>query len=378
MEDKSVTPATNLPASTPLSEPPLPYASQALAQVPTEATCGALPPAWATLLEAHYGAGTRVRVTHICTGGSDRSFYRVAPLDGRASTIMGVTPSRSEFASYVAIGHFLKSRGLPLPAFHAWCDATGLALMQDCGNQALQHVLLTHGAGADATMAAYRDVLRTLGQLQALDPDTCCVEMTCRPFAETDLRWETEYFREHFLGRHLGWDLSGDAALTTEFEALCTRVLRVRRVPMHRDFQSQNVMIDGQQVWIIDFQGARLGPLHYDIASLLRDPYVSIPAEVEHALLQSYHGEAHPAPRVSYDEFRDRYAVVSLQRLMQALGAYGFLTLVKKKPWFHTWMRPALTLLARAMSEVDGLPRLRSVVDEACQRQAAKEASTAG
>lgn len=377
MEDKSVTLATNLPVSPPLPEPPLTYANQSLDQVPVEALCGELRPAWAALLETHYGADTRVQVTHICTGGSDRSFYRVTPLDGRASAIMCVTPSRSEFANYVAIGHFLKSCGLPLPAFHEWCDTTGLALLQDCGSQALQHVLLTHGAGAEQMMAAYRDVLRTLGQLQALDVDTCCVEMTCRPFAETDLRWETEYFRENFLGRHLGWNLSSDAALTAEFEALCARVLQVRRVPMHRDFQSQNVMIDGRQVWIIDFQGARLGPLHYDIASLLRDPYVSIPAEVEQALLQSYHDEAHPGPRVSYDEFRETYAVVSLQRLMQALGAYGFLTLVKNKPWFRTWMSPALALLRRAVGEIDGLPRLRAVVDEACQRQAAVEASGA-
>ena len=375
MEDNSVTLATNLPVSTPLPEPPLTYPSQSLAQPPLEGGLDQLPPAWAALLEAHYGAVAQVRVTHICTGGSDRSFYRVEALDGRPSTIMCVTPSRSEFANYVAIGHHLKSRGLPLPAFHEWCDTTGLALLQDCGSQALQHVLLAHGAGADPMMAAYRDVLRTLGQLQALEPDTCCVEMTCRPFSEADLRWETEYFRENFLGRHLGWDLSADSALTTEFESLCARVLRVRQVPMHRDFQSQNVMIDGRQVWIIDFQGARLGPLHYDIASLLRDPYVSIPAEVEHALLRTYHEEAHPAPLVSWDEFRETYAVVSLQRLMQALGAYGFLTLVKNKPWFRAWMSPALALLQRAVGEFDGLPRLRAVVDEACARQAAVEAA---
>ena len=358
-----------LPQSTPGSA--VTYPSQSLPITPIEARCGALPPAWAALLEPMLGAGTMVCVTHIATGGSDRSFYRVEPLDGRRSLIMCVTPSRAEFANYVAIGHFLRARDLPVPAFQAWSDTTGLALLQDCGRQALQHLVLEHGPHDARVLDAYRGVLLTLGRFQAIDPSTCCHEMTSRPFSETDLRWETEYFRENFLGRHLGWDLSQDAALTAELESLAARVLRVRQVPMHRDFQSQNVMIEDSQVWMIDFQGARLGPLPYDLASLLRDPYVSLPADVEQALLRFYHDEAHPAPRESFEAFRAAYALVSLQRLMQALGAYGFLSLVKGKPWFRTWIEPALALLLRAVGEVDGLPRLRAVVAEACARQSA-------
>lgn len=363
--------AHSLPVPPPVPEPPLSYPSQSLAETPVEALCSALPPAWAALLERHFSPETPVRVEHICTGGSDRSFYRVTPLDRRPSAIMCVTPSRSEFTNYVAIGHFLRSRGLPVPAFLEWSDTTGLALLQDAGTQALQHILLENGPRAPQTIDAYRAVLLTLGQLQALPVETCCPEMTCRPFSETDLRWETEYFRENFLGRHLGWDLSTDSALTADLETLAARVLRVRLVPMHRDFQSQNVMIENRQVWIIDFQGARLGPLPYDIASLLRDPYVSLPSEIEDQLLRAYHEDAYPAPRPSWDAFRETYAVVSLQRLMQALGAYGFLSLVKGKPWFRTWMTPALALLSRAVNEVDGLPRLRAVVAEASARQAA-------
>lgn len=357
-----------MPAPTP---PSMTYADQSLAQTPLEVRCDELLPAWSALLEPMYGAGAMMRVTHIATGGSDRSFYRVEPLDGRTSAVVCVTPSRVEFINYIAIGQFLKSRALPVPTLHAWSDTTGLAVLQDAGRQALQHVVLEHGAGGEATFDAYRKVLLTLGQLQMIDGDGCCAEMTSRPFSETDLRWETEYFRENFLGRHLGWDLSSDAALTAEFEWLAQRVLRETRVPMHRDFQSQNVFLEGEQVWILDFQGARLGPLQYDLASLLRDPYVSLPADVEHRLLMLYYAEAMPFPTVGWDEFRETYALVSLQRLMQALGAYGFLGLVKSKPWFRKWMSPALALLWRALGEVEGLPRLRAVVAEAAQRQAA-------
>jgi aminoglycoside/choline kinase family phosphotransferase len=367
-----------LASGAPLPSPPSPtltYADQSLAQTPLEVRCDELLPAWSALLEPMYGAATMMRVSHIATGGSDRSFYRVEPLDGRVSVVMCVTPSRTEFAHYIAIGQFLKERDLPVPALHAWSDTTGLAILQDAGRQALQHVVLEHGADAEVTFEAYRRVVRTLGALQSVPAEACCPEMSSRPFSHTDLRWETDYFRENFLGRQLGWDLSTDAVLTAEFEALAGRVLEVPYAPMHRDFQSQNVFLEGEQVWILDFQGARLGPLPYDLASLLRDPYVSLPAEVEHQLLMYYYGEAMPLVDMPWSAFRELYALVSLQRLMQALGAYGFLGLVKGKPWFRKWMAPALALLQRAVGEVDGLPRLRAVVGEACERLARCEFS---
>lgn len=357
--------------SNPLTSPAssVTYADQSLVEPIVECSCDALPPAWSALLEPVFGARTVVCVTHIATGGSDRSFYRVEPEPGR-SVIMCVTPSRAEFNYYIAIGGFLWKCGLPVPSIHAWSDTTGLAVLEDAGRRALQHVVLDNGAPSEAVLDAYERVLLSLGNLHAIDVGDCCVEMAGRPFAEYDLRWETEYFRENFLGRHLRWDLVGDVALTADFESLAHHVLRETLFPMHRDFQSQNVFIDRERVWILDFQGARLGPLQYDLASLLRDPYVSLPAEVEHRLLRFYHENAMPSPRLSWDGFRQTYALVSLQRLMQALGAYGFLGLVKGKPWFRKWMTPALALLSRAVGEVDGLPRLREVVAEAVERQA--------
>lgn len=345
-----------------------PYPSHALEQPGFRGACDELPPAWAALLEPLHGNADHVEVRHITTGGSDRSFYRVR--SDRGSHVMSVTPNRTEFVNYIAIGRFLRGHGLPLPEIHGWSDDTGLAVMQDAGDLALQQIVLSHGAEGDATRAAYRRVLETLGQLQRVSADACPA-MRERPFSRTDLRWETEYFRENFLGRHLGWDLSGDAALTADFEALADRVLEEPLFPMHRDFQSQNVFLQGDRVWILDFQGARLGPLCYDVASLLRDPYVCLPSPVEDELLRYYHSAAMPAVERyrRWDDFRATYALVSMQRLMQALGAYGFLTLVKGKPWFASWFSPAIHLLSRAVREVDGFPRLTRVVVEAAERQ---------
>ncbi|MBM3461458.1 MAG: hypothetical protein FJX76_05105 [Armatimonadetes bacterium] len=346
------------------------YPNHALPDAETDGRCRDLPAAWRALLEPLYGEEGFVRVRHITTGGSDRAFYRVYTPD--RSHVVCVTPNRAEFQNYVAIGHFLRGHGLPLPEIISWSDTTGLAVLQDAGSLPLQEVLLNNGARSEVTLDAYRSVLSTLGELQAVDSGACD-EMNSRPFGLTDLRWETEYFRGNFLGRHLGWDLSADEFLTSEFETLARRVLEEPLYPMHRDFQSQNVFIMSGNVWLLDFQGARQGPLHYDVASLLRDPYVCLPADVEDDLLRFYHASAMPqgTPYADWDVFRYTYSTVSMQRLMQALGAYGFLSLVKGKVWFRRWITPALELLSRALQEVYGFPRLKEVVAEARGRHEA-------
>lgn len=346
------------------------YPNHALGTDEASGRCHTLPAAWCALLEPIYGGEGFVRIRHISTGGSDRSFYRV--YDTERSHVVAVTPNRAEFHNYVQIGGFLRGRGLPLPEILAYSDTTGLAVLQDAGNVPLQEIALGYGPLAEETYATYCRVLDTLGALQRVDA-AACPEMSGRPFAYTDLRWETEYFRENFLGRHLGLVLKDDAVLTDEFEALAHRVLEEPLFPMHRDFQSQNVFVDGMRVWLLDFQGARLGPLAYDVASLLRDPYVALPPEAEDRLLRYYHAQAGPvAPRyAAWEDFRYTYSLVSLQRLMQALGAYGFLSLVKGKPWFQRWITPALEILSRAVEEVYGFPRLKAVVAEARERQMA-------
>jgi N-acetylmuramate 1-kinase len=347
-----------------------PFAPQRLEHPTYQGRMAGLPAAWQELLAPLYLSSSALSIVHITTGGSDRSFYRVA--DGQQTHVACVTPNRFEFHNYLAIGAFLRRSGLPLPEIVSWCADSGLALLEDAGSMPLQAVALRYGPEAHETLEAYRQVLAVLGHLQEV-PAERCREMASRPFSHADLRWETTYFCENFCGRHLGWDLTGDALLHRELERLAQQVLGVPPCAMHRDFQSQNVQLEAGRVWLLDFQGARVGPLPYDVASLLRDPYVHLPVAVEDSLLRWYYEHALPPSALcgSFEAFRHSYALVSLQRLMQALGAYGFLTLVKGKPWFEQWKSPALELLARAVGEVEGYPRLREVVEEAQARHAA-------
>src|SRR5439155_2378146 len=106
------------------------------------------------------------------------------------------------------------------------------------------------------------------------------------------------------------------------------------RVLVHRDFQSQNIIIRNAQAHLIDFQGMRPGLAEYDLASLLFDPYVSLSHAECEELLAAYEAKRNAALSPVAEEFREILRLCGIQRLMQALGAYGFLGLVKGNKTF--------------------------------------------
>ncbi len=129
----------------------------------------------------------------------------------------------------------------------------------------------------------------------------------------------------------------------TELEALARRLLETPPVLVHRDLQSQNVMVRKGEPVLIDFQGMRFGSLFYDLGSLLYDPYVEIEEADRAALLRTYYDLSRPLQ--DWNEFESLFHLASAQRLMQALGAYGFLGRERGKSRFLAHIAPALDRL---------------------------------
>jgi len=140
---------------------------------------------------------------------------------------------------------------------------------------------------------------------------------------------------------------------------------------LHRDFQSRNIIISdsgpsGLRIGIIDWQGARLGPLGYDLASLLIDPYTRLSshqrAHIYHVYVQLLAGSR--PQRVS--SLERHYPYLAIQRNLQILGAFAFLSRVRGKVHFEAYLRPALESLARLLEELadPDLKTLRDVVKD--------------
>ena len=148
------------------------------------------------------------------------------------------------------------------------------------------------------------------------------------------LRWETSYFLERFIMRVCGIYENYDS-LKEEFHKLATEVDGYPKRIMHRDFQSGNVMIKSGVPYLIDFQGAHWGPPVFDLVSILKDPYISYPQEVVERLKVKYLNKLSEQLKLPMDALDRAYTLCGMQRHMQALGAYGFITHIRGKDFLH-------------------------------------------
>jgi len=176
-------------------------------------------------------------------------------------------------------------------------------------------------------------------------------------------RWEREYFKEHFVKGICRVEYGSDLAreLEKELFSLAERLLGGNRCLIHRDLQSQNVMIRVEEPFLIDFQGMRFGNPMYDLGSLLCDPYVDFSDDQRQELLSSYR-ELAGWDRARAD-FDTAFWEASAQRLMQALGAYGYLGHVKGLKIYLEHIPTGLANLSRAVQNANTLPHLSELLN---------------
>ncbi len=319
------------------------------------------------------GFGPDTRVEPLVEQGSDRSFWRLcAPTGAPAATavLMRTTADDPDLARYLAVGRFLQAEQLGGPRLLAADMERGAVLMEDLGDATLHRLATTT---LDPLGDLYRPVIDLLVDLQTRGTAVLsrCPEAGDRLFDYDTLRWETDYFRQRFLVELCGVPAGETAALDDDCARLARAALGQPVVLMHRDFQSQNILFHDGQVRLVDFQGMRRGPLLYDVVSLLRDPYVDLPAAERGPLLAYYRDRlaARGGPDLDPILLCRMAAVAGLQRIMQALGAFAFLSRVKGKAWYAQWIPSGLRQLNELLAEVaacDGepgpLPGLAAVV----------------
>jgi aminoglycoside/choline kinase family phosphotransferase len=180
-------------------------------------------------------------------------------------------------------------------------------------------------------------------------------------FSPNLYRWEQDYFRDHFVKNICGIELksSVEQKLENELSGLADRLIRTKRCLIHRDLQSQNVMIRDGIPFLIDFQGMRFGSPLYDLGSLLCDPYVEFDSDQRLDLLLYYYNLSNQD--LSWEDFQKLFLEASAQRLMQALGAYGFLGLKKGLKVFLEHVPAGVQNLQLASSQITFLPCLQEL-----------------
>ncbi len=298
-----------------------------------------------------------LQLDRITGHGSDRKFWRMAA--GKWSAVAMVSPPEDEeFDRFTEIAGFLSEKKLGSAALLSVSQADHAVLMEDLGTGSLLSLAADEGPGSKQVQDAYRQAVDHLLAVQsATEPARRqCPAAVDRCLDYDSLRWETDYFRERFLAGHLGLDPAPLEALDEEFHRLATAVAAQPLVLIHRDFQSQNIHLHDGRIRLVDFQGMRLGPLTYDLMSLLLDPYVILPAGLRAEMQDRFATAVISSGSASSLNAVDIQAMAlasGLQRIMQALGAFGFLGHVKGKKTFLDHIPAGLATLRRLLIELE-------------------------
>lgn len=295
-------------------------------------------------------------------GGSDRKFYRICA--GGASLILAKYGNlREENRHYVEIARFLAEIGVRVPEIYFHDESESLIWMEDLGDRDLW-------SHREEPWPVRRDLYRNaLDQVLILHTRAHAASPVEPPRLQSEFngelyRWEQNYFLENCLGRIFELE-RGDVEARCDMGRLsqiADRLHACPRVFVHRDFQSQNIVIKDGHACFIDFQGLRPGLVQYDLASLLYDPYVHLGPAERDELLEYYLAEWRATGEEVPADFARIYDLCAMQRLMQALGAYGFLGLVKERPDFLDHVPAALSSLREVVARIEGLESLSALL----------------
>jgi NDP-sugar pyrophosphorylase family protein/aminoglycoside/choline kinase family phosphotransferase len=316
-----------------------------------------------------YGSVNDVLYCALPARGSDRSFARlVAPphrdLDktnaAKSAILIHYGHERPENASYATLARFLRHKGIPVPRVLVDLPNRRILAMEDAGPDSLE-ARFPEMPTADGKQL-YRRVIHHVLRLHQIPPSEFARNgIALQPrFDATLYHWEHQLLLEKFLQGRLGMKASHVKDVANELEQVSSRLLKAPLVPLHRDLQSSNIHLKpgAPDICFIDFQGMRLGPAVYDLASLLCDPYVMLPLDLQEELLEAYAAQSERPAMI-----RRLFWPGAIQRLAQALGAYGRLAAAHGTARFARYIPPAIEMMNRAIDHSGmGLPALRRVL----------------
>lgn len=247
---------------------------------------------------------------------SFRSYYRLS-VDQQSFIVMDAPPELEDCGPFIHIQKILSKHQVNVPKVYAFDAENGFMLLSDFGS------------------VLYLDALKNGNeeQLYSVAIDELLLIQSVNSFDEVPLynkellHSELALFTDWFVDKHLGVQLS-EQQQNTLFEVnhlLTNNALAQPQVLVHRDYHSRNIMVtDDQKPGIIDFQDAVVGPITYDLASLLKDCYINWPTATVHKLIKQFitkHNNQH-AIKLNFEEFLRWFDLMAAQRHMKAIGIF--------------------------------------------------------
>ena len=332
--------------------------------------------AWLVPLAAQHG----LLPATLRPASADASFRRYLRLDsaeGGSAIVMDAPPDKENSEPFVRIAGLMREAGLRVPQVLAWDAPLGFLLLDDLGTKTMLDVIDV--ANPAANEGLYRDALAALlPWQQASRPGVL------PPYDEAVLRRELQLFPDWYLVQHKGVALNDTQQQTLQktFDLIVQRVLAMPTVYVHRDFMPRNLMVlhergdtPATQLGVLDFQDALHGPITYDIASLMRDAFLTWEEDFVIDITVRYWEQARKLGLMDFEDWHSDFGAfyravewMGLQRHLKVAGIFARLTLRDGKPKyladaprFIAYIRATahryreLAPLLRLIDEVEGL-----------------------
>ncbi|MHA7599372.1 aminoglycoside phosphotransferase family protein [Alicycliphilus sp. T452] len=308
---------------------------------------------------------------------SFRRYLRLDARDGASRIVMDAPPDKEDCRPFVHVQGLMQAAGLPVPQIHAWDEAHGFMLLSDLGAQTAIERL-----DPAAPQAAHAWYLQAVDLL--IDWQRASRPGMLPAYDDALLRRELQLFPDWYIARHraIALDEVQQASLARTFDAIVAQNLAAPSVYVHRDFMMRNLMVgEGGRLGVLDFQDAVHGPVTYDIASLLRDAFISWEEDFVIDITVRYWEKARRAGILGaasesgwgadFGEFYRAVDWMALQRHLKVAGIFARLTLRDGKPKYLADAPRFIAYIRQTAGRYRELAPLLRLVDEIEGTQAA-------
>ena len=323
---------------------------------------------------ARVAPAQRLRPASLRIASADASFrryFRLDTEDGATRIVMDAPPAQENSAPFVHVAGLMQAAGLNVPQVLDWDQTHGFLLLTDLGARTMMEAI--DRERPEANRPLYLQAVDALLQWQqASQPGQLS------PYDDALLRRELALFPDWYLAQHRGVSVQGALRETLDktFDLIVARNLAAPTVYVHRDFMPRNLMVGDSSLGVLDFQDAVYGPVTYDIASLMRDAFLSWDEDFVLDITVRYWERARRLSLLDFEDWHSDFGAfwravewMGLQRHLKVAGIFARLTLRDGKPKYladaprfidyirHTAGRyPELTPLLRLVDEVEGTP----------------------
>jgi hypothetical protein len=328
-----------------------------------------------SLISSENGIFNRLSVQKLPGDASNRAYYRlgrapasciamVMPKEAAKSEEGGVFEAPKELP-FINIHRYLKQLGIRVPAILRFDPQAGWMLLEDLGNQTLGQKLKEEPSFQTSLYEQAVDLLANLRFRAEQHNDSSCIAFS-RKFDADLYDWELHHFREWGLEARYQVTLSpGERSrVNMLFRELAQRLQAEPSGFTHRDYQSRNIMIHQNELAVIDFQDALLGPREYDLVALMRDSYVSLEREFIEKMVSRYIDSYAQAGGVILEKesMLQTFDWLTIQRKLKDAGRFEFIARTKGNMGFLPFVQPSLAYVRAAMEKLAGAAELRDVL----------------